>query len=279
MPELQRAAINRSQQIMEAAARRKYAEQRSWETMSAPVERIAHEFYRAVVDGSRPIPSGSEMMKAATDGHEIDNLLYRIRTTSSLVQKKSIEKLVEKYPDVPVPGKRCKRRPRLPHFAWRGPRLYFSIGSDRIAAVHHEALRSPLTEEMWNALSHSNKKKANSETAFLNTVIVHGYMPISERDIIRLVKLMRAALLRAEQGTRRKSAERQRFRLDRWLGSVKVKPASTKTNVCTCKAKGTEHSEYCSIGIELCSCEMKDGKHSEHCSLNTKRIFKELVFH
>jgi hypothetical protein len=112
-----------------------------------------------------------------------------------------------------------KRSPRA-HFRWKRNRLSFCIGGSVIAAWPHND--SPFTVK-------SLSTRTMSDIEFLARVLCgDNWLPTSDRDTRRLVRLLRDALLRAEQGTRYLSALRQRERLDLWLAGLPQKPRRKK---------------------------------------------------
>ena len=130
-----------------------------------------------------------------------------------------------------------KARPRRPHFAWRGLRLYFCIGGDRVAAVHREKLLPPYPEVTDNEFAQWPLTKQRKYIRAMSKVISDWdfllsfwkdklVVPTSRRATRRLAILMRKALLRAEEGNRTKSAYRQRLKLDRWLYGSPLRPSN-----------------------------------------------------
>lgn len=123
-------------------------------------------------------------------------------------------------------------REQRAHFRRKGTRLSFCIGGAVIAAW-------PAKDNPFTHLNTKNKRVV-SDMHFLDRVFLKGELPTTQADTRRLVLHLRAALLRAEKGTRYLSALRQRERLDLWLAGLPQKPRRKKRKLELLIASGAE---------------------------------------
>jgi hypothetical protein len=116
-----------------------------------------------------------------------------------------------------------RRRPRVLHFRWKKFRLTLCLGGTAIAA--------------WPGADEDDMR------ALVQTKMIDGHydkLSHDQRKIRSMALRLRAALVKAEEGPRRKSATRQRKRLDYFLRLGIYKPvvqAPVKaTWKCTCNS-------------------------------------------
>lgn len=130
-----------------------------------------------------------------------------------MMREREAAELQRRGKEIKLRRRALSRRPKNPHFRWRVTRLYFCIGGESVAAW-------PSNDDWYTPRykSLSGRERWKSDADFLERVFCgERSLPTTPRDIMRLVRLMRDALIRAEGTKRAASAKRQRARLERWL--------------------------------------------------------------